>query len=164
MSYHDKCWNRSIAKDLIQMTFGTFHSQSQTIFMNKICTLASPLLKGAELTLSVAKNVRIPLFETVPVLYFLLFSNGVTGFGSTETNDRVSGCTVLLLIEKLKIKLIYQKLLGIEKKCAWGCARRINTTWENLQVEKNKSGRRSLRYRCLFFFKSSLTIERPANV
>ena len=27
----------------------------------------------------------------------------------------------------------------------WGCARRINTTWANLQIEKHKSGRRSFR-------------------
>ena len=66
--------------------------------MPKICTLVSPLLKGAEFTLSVAKNVA--LFETVRVLRLLL-SNGVTGDRSTETNDRLFGCTVLLLIEKM---------------------------------------------------------------
>ena len=66
--------------------------------MPKICTLVSPLLKGAEFTLSVAKNVA--LFETVRVLRLLL-SNGVTGDRSTETNDRLFGCTVLLLVEKM---------------------------------------------------------------
>ena len=31
--------------------------------------------------------------------------------------------------------------MEIEKRdCAWGCARGINTTWENLQIEKHKSG------------------------
>ena len=36
--------------------------------------------------------------------------------------------------------------MEIEKRdCAWGCARRINTTWENLQIEKHKSRRRSFR-------------------
>ena len=60
--------------------------------------LVSPLLKGAEFTLSVAKNVA--LFETVRFLHLLL-SNGVTGDRSTETNDRLFGCTVLLLIEKM---------------------------------------------------------------
>ena len=40
----------------------------------------------------------------------------------------------------------YQKLLEIEKRdCAWGCARGINTTRENLQIAKHKSGRRSFR-------------------
>ena len=34
--------------------------------------------------------------------------------------------------------------IGSRKRdCAWGCARRINTTSENLQIEKHKSGRRS---------------------
>ena len=92
-----------------------FDSDDVWNFSQSICTLVSPLLKGAELTLSVAKTVRIPLFETVPVLYFLLLSNGVTGFGSTETNDRVSGCTVLLLIEK-KNQINIPKTIGNRKK------------------------------------------------
>ena len=33
-------------------------------------------------------------------------------------------------------------ILEIEKRdCVWGCARGINTTWENLQIEKHKSVR-----------------------
>ena len=41
---------------------------------------------------------------------------------------------------------LYQKLLEIgngKRDCAWGCARRKNTTWEfeNLQIEKHKSVR-----------------------
>ena len=36
------------------------------------------------------------------------------------------------------------KTIGNRKRdCAWGCARGINTTWENLQIEKHKPGRRS---------------------
>ena len=39
-------------------------------------------------------------------------------------------------------ELLIPKLLEIEKRdCAWGCARGINTTWENLQIEKHKSVR-----------------------
>ena len=42
--------------------------------------------------------------------------------------------------------LLIPKTIGNRKRdCAWGCARGINTTWENLQIEKHKSGRRSLR-------------------
>ena len=38
------------------------------------------------------------------------------------------------------------KTIGNKKRdCAWGCARRINTTSENLQIEKHKSGGRSFR-------------------
>ena len=34
------------------------------------------------------------------------------------------------------------KTIGNRKRdCAWGCARGINTTWENLQIEKHKSVR-----------------------
>ena len=44
--------------------------------------------------------------------FVLLLSNGVTEDRSTQTNDRISSCTVLLLIEKNW----YQKLLEIEKE------------------------------------------------
>ena len=34
------------------------------------------------------------------------------------------------------------KTIGIRKRgCAWGCAWGINTTWENLQIQKHKSVR-----------------------
>ena len=37
-------------------------------------------------------------------------------------------------------KTIRPKTIGNRKRdCAWGCARGINTTWENLQIEKHKS-------------------------
>ena len=100
----------------------------------------SPLLNGAEFTFSVAKNVR--LFEAVRIVRrkVLLLSNGVTGDWITETNDG----NVLLLIEKMN--QINTKTIGNRKRdCAWGCTRGIDTTWENLQIEKHKSGRRSLR-------------------
>ena len=41
------------------------------------------------------------------------------------------------------IKLILKTIGNRKKDCAWGCARGINTTGENLQIEKHKSGRRS---------------------
>ena len=42
-------------------------------------------------------------------------------------------------------KLIPKTIGNGKRDCAWGCAWGINTTWENLQIEKHKSGRRSLR-------------------
>ena len=45
-------------------------------------------------------------------------------------------------VDILKHMINTKKLLKIEKRdCAWGCARRINTAWENLQSEKHKSVR-----------------------
>ena len=43
------------------------------------------------------------------------------------------------------IKLIPKTIGNRKRDCAWGCARGIDTTWENMQIEKHKSGRRSLR-------------------
>ena len=41
------------------------------------------------------------------------------------------------------IKLIPKTIGNRKRDCAWGCACGINTTWENLQIEKHKSGRHS---------------------
>ena len=49
----------------------------------KICSSVSPLLNGAEFTLSVAKNVA--LFETVRIL---ALSNGVIDRGSKQQSKR----------------------------------------------------------------------------
>ena len=39
-------------------------------------------------------------------------------------------------------ELLIPKTIGNRKRdCAWGCAWGINTTWENLQIEKHKSVR-----------------------
>ena len=113
----------------------------------KLCTSVSPLLNGAEFTLSVAKNVA--LFETVRILRTVKW-RGWQGIPdrSSKTNDRISGCTVLLSRRKNRkkwIKLIPKTIGNRKRDCAWGCAWGINTTWENLQIEKHKSGRRSFR-------------------
>ena len=42
----------------------------------------------------------------------------------------------------LTLMELIPKAIGNRKRdCAWGCARGINTTWENLQIEKHKSVR-----------------------
>ena len=72
----------------------------------------------------------------------------LTGDRSSKANDRISGCTVLLSRRKKSkkwIKLIPKTIGNRKRECAWGCAWGINTTWENLQIEKHKSGRRSFR-------------------
>ena len=43
------------------------------------------------------------------------------------------------------IKLMPKAIGNRKRDCVWGCAQGINTTWENLQIEKHKSGRRLLR-------------------
>ena len=103
----------------------------------------SPLLNGAEFTLSVAKNVA--LFETHSSHCQMAW---LTGDRSSKANDRISGCTVLLSRRKKSkkwIKLIPKTIGNRKRDCAWGCAWGVNTTWENLQIGKHKSGRRSFR-------------------
>ena len=39
------------------------------------------------------------------------------------------------------VKLIPKTIGNRKRVCAWGCAGGINTTWENLQIEKHKSVR-----------------------
>ena len=59
----------------------------------KICTSVSPLLNGAEFTLSVAKNVA--LFETIRILRTVKWRDW-QGDRSNKANDRISVCTVFL--------------------------------------------------------------------
>ena len=78
-------------------------------FLPKICTLVSPLLNGAEFTLSVAKNVE--LFETVRILRKIRAVKW-RDRGSKQQNKRSNFCCmVLLLNEKMN-----QKILEIEKE------------------------------------------------
>ena len=71
--------------------------------MPKICTLVS---RASWMALSSHFPLPKTLHSSKQFPFFvLLLSNGVTGDRSTETNDGISGCIVLLLIEKW-IKLI----------------------------------------------------------
>ena len=72
--------------------------------------------------------------------FVLLLSNGVTGDRSTETNDRICAAPTFFSLKKL-IKSRPKTIGNRKRDCAWGCTRRINTTSENLQIEKHKSVR-----------------------
>ena len=109
----------------------------------KICTLVSPHLNGAELVLSVAKNVA--LFETVPILrknsHCQMAWEGIEAAKQTIEFPVAQS----FFSSKKWIKLIPKAIGNRKRDCAWRCARGINTTWENLQIEKHKSGRCSFR-------------------
>ena len=109
----------------------------------KICTSVSPLLNGAEFTLSVAKNVA--LFETVRILRTVKWRDWQGIEAAKQTMEFPAAPFFLVEISKKWIKLIPKAIGNRKRDCAWGCAWGINTTWENLQIEKHKSGRRSFR-------------------
>ena len=85
--------------------FCTFHCQNAEIG-DEFCTF---LAKHMHLSFSpswraLSSHFLLPktLSSSKQFAFFvLLLSNGVTGDRRTETNDRISGCTVLLLIEKM---------------------------------------------------------------
>ena len=101
----------------------------------------TPLLNCAEFTLSVAKYVA--LFETVRVLrrFCQMAWQGIEAPKQTIEYP----ASPSFFSSKKWIKLIPKNIGNRKRDCAWGCARGINTTWENLQIEKHKSGRRSFR-------------------
>ena len=80
---------------------------------------------------------------------FFALSNGVIDRGSkqqsTRSNFRLHRSSFSSKKSKKWIKLIPKTIGNRKRDCAWGCAWGINTTWENLQIEKHKSGRRSFR-------------------
>ena len=117
---------------------------------HKNCTSVSPVLNGAEFTLSVAKNVA--LFETVRLLRTVKWRDW-QGIEAAKQTIEFPAAPFFFLVEKIGssfsskkwIKLIPKTIGNRKRDCAWGCAWGINTTWENLQIEKHKSGRRSFR-------------------
>ena len=131
------------------------------VSLQKMCTLV--LAKSFALFL--AKNFapqfltfwnalssHFPLPKTLhfskQVVFFAL-SNGVIDKGSkqqsTQSNFRLHRSSFSSKKSKIWIKLLPKTIGNRKRDCAWGCAWEISTTWENLQIEKHKSGRRSFR-------------------
>ena len=130
------------------MSFALFLAKNVHLSIGKeFCTFPcqkfaplSPLLNGAAFTFSVAKNVA--LFEAVHIVRrkVLLLQMAWQGIESPKQTMELS-----FFSSKKWIKLIPKTIENRKRDCAWGCAQGIDTTWENLQIEKHKSGRRSLR-------------------
>ena len=80
---------------------------------------------------------------------FFALSNGVIDRGSKQeskrSNFRLHRSSFSSKKSKNWIKLIPKTIGNRKRDCAWGCAWGINTTWENLQIEKHKSGKRWFR-------------------
>ena len=100
----------------------------------------SPLLNGAEFTFSVVKKVA--LFEAVRIVRRIVCFCQMAWQGIESPKQTME---TSFFSSKKWIKLIPKTIGNRKRDCAWGCARGIDTTWENLQIEKHKSGRRSLR-------------------
>ena len=145
---------------------------SFALFLAKTCTLVLAksfvlfLAKNLQLSFSplescMALSSHFPLPKTSHsskqfAFFVLLLSNGVTGDWLRHRNKRSDfrlhrpsshrkNESKNQRKEKEWIKLIPKTIGNRKRDCAWGCAGGINTTWENLQIEKHKSGRRPVR-------------------
>ena len=85
------------------------------------------------------------LFETVRILRTVKWRDWQGIEAAKQTMEFPAAPFFLVEISKKWIKLIPKTIGNRKGDCAWGCAWGINTTWENLQIEKHKSGRRSFR-------------------
>ena len=107
---------------------------------------------GSECTLSLAKNFRFSLHTSHLTLLIVMWrwnSQWVLTFRCQKNSPslfRLSQVARLFFPSKKWIKLIPKTIGNRKRDCAWGCARGINTTRENLQIEKHKS------WRCSFQF------------
>ena len=135
------------------MSFARFLAKNMHLNIGEeICTFPcqkfahlSPLLNGAEFTRCVAKKKTLHSSSSKQFASFvLLLSNGETGIGAPKLTIEFPAAP-LFFSSKKWIKLVPKAIGNRKRDCAWGCARGINTTWENLQIEKHKSGRRSFR-------------------
>ena len=107
----------------------------------KNCTLVPPLPNGAGITLCVAK--KFALFVKI-ALFILPLSNGAKSDRRIEQVMECSAVPSFFLLRKW-IKFMPKTIGNRKRDCARGCARGINTTWENLQIASHKLGRRSFR-------------------
>ena len=106
----------------------TFPCQKCALFVSPFTLPILPFLNGHhycaesrnEFSLSVAKKISPSLF-------------------------RLSQVARLFFPSKKWTKLIIKTIGNRKRDCAWRCARGINTTRENLQIAKHKSGRGSFR-------------------
>ena len=85
------------------------------------------------------------LFETVRILRTVKWRDWQGIEAAKQTMEFPAAPFFLVEISKKWIKLIPKTIGNRKRDCAWGCAWGINATWENLQIEKHKSGRRSFR-------------------
>ena len=95
----------------------------------------TPLLNGAEFTLPLHVNT----LHCSKQFAFFVASVKWRDRGSKHRNKRSNFCLHRPSSHRKKwIKLIPKTIGNRKRDCAWGCARGINTTWENLQIEKHK--------------------------
>ena len=105
----------------------TFPCQKFALFISPFMLPISPFLMVTIVALKFAMSSPFRCQKISPSLF------------------RLSQVARLFLPSKKWIKLIPKTIGNRKRDCAWGCARGINTTWENLQIEKHKSGSRSFR-------------------
>ena len=102
---------------------------------------------------------QIPIFVRLPKIVHVYVECGQINHAIVSKAAMSSDCTLLhrhascgLWVICKERKLIPKTIVNRKRDCAWGCARRINTTWENLQIEMHKSGGRSFRSPDWFVF------------
>ena len=117
-------FTRSLAKFRTWLWVYTFPCQKFALFVSPFTLPISPFLYcGAEIRVAMSSHFPLPK-------NFALFVPTLSSGGN------------VLPIEKLN-QINTKNYWNRKTDCAWGCARGINTTRENLQITKHKSGRRS---------------------
>ena len=139
------------------MSFALFLAKNCTLSIGEeFCTFSCQNFASQFLPSWTALSSHFPLPKTLhsskQFVFFVKFalSNGVTGDRSSKKKKKMIEFPAApsFFSSKKWIKLIPKTIGNRKRDCAWGSARGINTTWENLQIEKlenHKSGRRSFR-------------------
>ena len=121
----------------------TFPCQKFALFVSPFTLPVSPFLNGHYCGAEIRNEFTLPLPKNLSLLVRNL-SNGAsraTSDRKLKTNDQILPSPTLFFPSKNWIKLIPKTIGNRKRDCAWGCAWGINTTWENLQIEKHKSVR-----------------------
>ena len=137
----------------LAMSFALLLAKNVHLSIGKeFCAFPCQYFAPQFLTFWNALSSHFPLPKTLHFskqFVFFALSNGVIDRGSkqqsTRSNFRLHRSSFSSKKSKKWIKLLPKTIGNRKRDCAWGCDWGINTTWENLQIEKHKSGRRSFR-------------------
>ena len=73
---------------------------------------------------------------------FIGFTSTYSAIAVYKTQSKIPSAKAFIRpFGNIQVILIPKTVGNRKRDCVWGCARGINTTWENLQIEKHKSVR-----------------------
>ena len=115
-----------------------FSLHTSSLSLLKMVTIVALNILRQNRTLRLMCFCQMAAWQGIEALKQTIDFPATPSFFSSKKMNKWRACSSH---RKKWIKLIPKTIGNRKRDCAWGCARRINTTWKNLQIEKHKSVR-----------------------